>query len=226
MLTFCKLFWGLTPKVHPQSLSVNKDTSLNTINIKIVYLSSFFTQSMLEALISSKTRVKLLLKFFLNSKSEGYLRGLEQEFGESTNSIRLELNRFEEAGMLKTESSGNKKFFKANTEHPLFQEVHNILMKYIGVDKIIDKVVRRLGDVEQVYLVGSLSKGIDHKIIDLIFFGDIDKEYLVRLIDRVEEHLSRKIRYITYSIEEKDEILEQHPAGLLLWSRKSDLNET
>jgi hypothetical protein len=181
---------------------------------------------MLEALISSKTRVKLLLKFFLNSKSEGYLRGLEQEFGDSTNSIRLELNRFEEAGMLKTESSGNKKYFKANTDHPLFQEVHNILMKYIGVDKIIEKVVQRLGEVEQVYLIGSLSKGIDHKIIDLIFFGNIDKEYLVRLIDRVEEHLSRKIRYITYSFEEQDEILKQHPDGLLLWSRKKELDET
>jgi hypothetical protein len=180
---------------------------------------------MLEALISSKTRVKLLLKFFLNSKSEGYLRGLEQEFGESTNSIRLELNRFEEAGMLKTESSGNKKFFKANTEHPLFKEVNNILKKYIGVDKIIEKVVNRLGEVEYVYLVGSLSKGIDHKIIDLIFIGNVDKEYLVRLIDRAEEHLSRKIRYITYTSEEKDEILLQHPDGLLLWSRKDEMNE-
>lgn len=181
---------------------------------------------MLETLISSKTRVKLLLKFFLNSKSEGYLRGLEQEFGESSNSIRLELNRLEKAGMLKKESSGNKKFFKANTKHPLFTEVNNILKKYIGVDKIIEKVVNRLGDVEHVYLVGSLSKGIDHKIIDLIFFGNIDKEYLVRLIDRVEEHLSRKIRYITYSCEEQEEILKQHPDGLLLWSRKDGENES
>ncbi len=189
---------------------------------KHLYLSKIFTQSMLEALISSKTRVKLLLKFFLNSKSEGYLRGLEQEFGESTNSIRIELNRFEKAGMLKTESSGNKKFFKANTEHPLFQEVHNILRKYIGVDTIIEKVINRLGNVEQVYLVGSLSKGIDHKIIDLIIFGDVDKEYLVRLIDRVEEHLSRKIRYLTYSMAEHDEILKVYPDGLLLWSRKQD----
>ena len=162
----------------------------------------------------------------MNSKSEGYLRGLEQEFGESSNSIRLELNRLEKAGMLKKETSGNKKFFKANTKHPLFREVNNILKKYIGVDKIIEKVVNRLGDVEHVYLVGSLSKGIDHKIIDLIFFGNIDKEYLVRLIDRVEEHLSRKIRYITYSCEEQEEILKQHPDGLLLWSRKDGENES
>jgi len=179
---------------------------------------------MLEALISSKTRVKLLLKFFLNSKTEGYLRGLEQEFGESTNGIRVELNRFEEAGMLESATSGNRKYFKANTKHPLFNEMHNILKKYIGVDKIIEKVVENLGDVDHVYLVGSLSKGIDVQIIDLVFFGNIDKEYLVRLIDRVEEHISRKIRYLTYTSDELKTVLEDYPDALLLWSKK-ELNE-
>lgn len=65
---------------------------------------------MIETLISSKTRVKLLLKFFLNSKATAYLRSLEEEFGESTNAIRLELNRFEDAKMLTSEPDGKKKF--------------------------------------------------------------------------------------------------------------------
>ncbi len=74
---------------------------------------------MLETLISSKTRIKLLLKFFLNSKTTSYLRGLESEFGDSTNAIRLELNRLEKAGMLTAFMQGNKKMFTANTDHPL-----------------------------------------------------------------------------------------------------------
>ena len=71
---------------------------------------------MIETLISSKTRIKLLLKFFLNSNTTSYLRGLEGEFGESSNAIRVELNKLEEAGMLSSEVKGNKKMFKANTE--------------------------------------------------------------------------------------------------------------
>jgi hypothetical protein len=47
---------------------------------------------MLQALITSRTRIKLLLKFFLNSSNTSYLRDLAAEFGESTNAIRLELN--------------------------------------------------------------------------------------------------------------------------------------
>ena len=86
---------------------------------------------MIETLISSKTRIKLLLKFFLNSKNKAYLRNLAQEFGESTNAIRLELNRLEKAGMLTSNMEGNKKIFQTNIQHPLFQEIHSIVLKYV-----------------------------------------------------------------------------------------------
>jgi predicted transcriptional regulator len=136
---------------------------------------------MIEALISSKTRIKLLLKFFLNSNTKAYLRGLESEFGESSNAIRLEINRFEQAGMLKAEMVGNKKIFQANIEHPLFGEIHNILLKHVGIDHVIEQVVNRLGKVDRVFLIGDFSKGSDSNMIDLIFIGDIDTSYLINL---------------------------------------------
>lgn len=176
---------------------------------------------MIETLISSKTRIKLLLKFFLNSKNRAYLRGLEGEFGESSNAIRQELNRFEKAGMLVSNFSGNKKIFQANTKHPLFGEIHNILLKYVGLDKIIQDVIERLGNVEKVFVVGEYAKGLDSQIIDLIFIGNIDKGYLVNLIDKVEALINRKIRYLIYSQEEFNQLdwekVESEP--LLLWSK-------
>jgi hypothetical protein len=94
------------------------DTGRETNYFRVLLLLNLHT--MIETLISSKMRIKLLLKFFLNSRSRSYLRGLETEFGDSTNAIRLELNRFEKAGMLKSYTEGNKKFFQANTDHPLY----------------------------------------------------------------------------------------------------------
>ena len=175
---------------------------------------------MIEALISSKTRIKLLLKFFLNSNTSSYLRGLESEFGESSNSIRLELNRFEKAGMLTTSNQGTQKLFQANTTHPLFREIHNIVLKQIVFDKIIDNVVQRLGKVKEVYVSGDFAKGKNSPIIDLVFIGNIDKSYLVELIEKVEKIISRKIRYVIYSEDEKKAInwdqFEVEP--LLLWT--------
>ena len=183
-------------------------------------MSNFVTQ-MIETLISSKTRIKLLLKFFLNSSTTAYLRSLEGEFGESSNAIRVELNRLENAGMLRSESQGNKKIFQANTQHPLFKEVHNIMLKHIGLDHVIENVIKRLGAVKQVFLVGEFSRGLDSQIIDLIFVGDIDKSYLIHLIDKSEELIKRKIRYLIYS-EAEFETVEWNtlePDPLLLWSR-------
>lgn len=176
---------------------------------------------MIEALISSKTRVKLLLKFFLNSNSKAHLRGLESEFSETSNAIRLEINRFEEAGMLKSEFKGNKKIFQANLEHPLFNEIHNILLKQVGLDRVVEDVVKRLGEVERVFLVGEFSKGLDSDIIDLIFIGNIDVNYLVQLIEKTEKLVKRKIRYVTYSEQESTNIdwSKYKPFPLLLWSK-------
>ncbi len=176
---------------------------------------------MIETLISSRTRIKLLLKFFLNSSSRSYLRGLESEFGDSTNAIRQELNRFEKAGMLRAYTEGNKKYFQANTDHPLFKEIHNILIKYIGFDTIVDTVIERLGEIREVYLIGQLSNGLDSPVIDLLLTGDIDENYLVNLIRKAEGLIHRKIRYIIYRTEEIPAIdwkqFETKP--LLLWSR-------
>lgn len=177
---------------------------------------------MIETLISSKTRIKLLLKFFLNSKTTGYLRNLESEFGESTNAIRQELNRFEGAGMLTSGMEGNKKVFRANTGHPLFEEVHKILLKYVGLDKVIEHVIKRLGNVEQVFLAGEMAKGLDSTVIDLIIVGEPDKNYLVDLIEKAEKLIKRKVRYLVYSVDDfqKDAGLSDTPS-LLLWSNPS-----
>jgi predicted nucleotidyltransferase len=179
---------------------------------------------MIETLISSKTRIKLLLKFFLNSNTSSYLRGLETELGESSNGIRLELNRFEKAGMLTSYNQGNKKYFKANQNHPLFKDVHNIVLKYIGFDKIIEKVIERLGDVSEVYIIGDFAKGKDSSIIDLLFIGKVNKNYLIELIEKAEKLIKRKIRYVCFeSLEHIGDGYELNiEDSLLLWSLEDE----
>lgn len=175
---------------------------------------------MLGTLITSKTRIKLLLKFFLNSNNTAYLRSLEPEFGESTNAIRQELNRFEDAGLLVSLSEGNKKIYKANTKHPLFPEINGLLMKHIGLDKIVEKVVNKLGRLEAVYLVGEIAKGKNSKVIDLWFVGDkIDKKYLLDLMEKAEQMINRKIRYIILDDKELQDFLNTNNKNefLLLW---------
>lgn len=176
---------------------------------------------MLETLISSKTRIKLLYKFFLNSNATSYLRGLEEEFNESTNSIRLELNKFETAGFLTSTTDGNKKLFKANVDHPLFKEINRIVLKLVGIEHIVDYILQRIGKLEKVYLVGSLARGIDGDVIDLVLVGDINKPYLVELIGKAEKKIGKKIKFICYlpSEFELSKIKEPGLHPLLIWGK-------
>lgn len=180
---------------------------------------------MLEALITSKTRIKLLLKFFLNSNNTGYLRSLEPEFGESTNAIRYELNKFSKAGLLLTEQDGNKKVYKANTGHSLYPVIHRLLIKYVGIDEILTKVVNKIGQLEKVYLVGDLAKGIESSLIELYFFGNnIDEKYLIKLLNKTENIINRKVNYLIFAIPQNNTNLPlaEPEDSLLLWKREPE----
>lgn len=173
---------------------------------------------MLESLITSQTRIKLLIRFFLNSNTSSYLRGLADEFNESTNAIRIELNRLEKAGLLTSWLESNKKMYSANTKHPLFKDIHNILLKHVGIDKVVNEVIKNLGNISRAYLGGKMAAGHDSRIIDIILVGcGIDLSYLVKLTANVEKMTNRKIRTLTIAPEEEREYMSNEKHTLLLW---------
>ena len=151
---------------------------------------------MLESLITSKTRIKLLLKFFINPGTKAYLRELAKEFGESTNSVRLELNRLTKANLLVSKNRGRTVLYNANTEHTFFRDIQRIALKYVGIDHIADNIVQSLGDVKYAYIIGDYAKGVDSGIIDLIIIGEIDQKILQQFIEKTEKLINRKIRYM------------------------------
>lgn len=176
---------------------------------------------MLDTLVTSKTRLKLILKFFLNSSSSAYLKELAKEFGESSNAVRLELNRFEQAGLLELKVSGNKKLYYANVVHPLYNDIHSIISKTIGIDHIIDEVVTKLGDVEEAYLTGDFAIGKNGKTIDILLIGnDVNKNFINLLIDKAESLINRKIRYLILSYKEAEEHLREEKGAMLIWKRE------
>jgi hypothetical protein len=181
---------------------------------------------MIGSLITSQTRIKLLRKFFLNSHTQGHLRGLETEFGESSNSIRIELNRFEEAGLLTSLRDGNKKVYQANRKHPLFSDIHNIIMKETGLDQVIEKVIHRIGNLFAVYLTGDFARGKDSEVIELILVGEeIDREYLARKVTQAEELVGRKVHYVVLNPSEAVKHLAGFNAADLfpLWNSEESL---
>ena len=170
-------------------------------------------------LISSKTRIKLLVRFFFNPKTRSYLRELAKEFSVSTNSVREELNQLTKTGLLNSQKDGRQVFYKANTKHPLFPELKSMVSKVMGIDQVIDGIVNRLGKLERAYLIDDYAEGKDSGIIDLLLVGDIDQYHLNDLSRKTERYINRKIRSLVLSKEEYNDLrpkLEQR-SRVLIW---------
>lgn len=157
---------------------------------------------MLDSLITSKTRVKLLLKFFMNPETRSYLRSLAEEFGESTNAVRVELNRLEKAGILESSPDGRTRLYRANRKHPLFPDIISLVKKFTGIDQLIDMVLSKLGNVELALVTGDYARGVDSGIIDVVIVGDVDRRYLEHLVGMAEEMIQRKIRSLVLRVDE------------------------
>ena len=164
--------------------------------------------------------MKLLLRFFVNQDLSGYLQGLSKELDENSNSIRVELNRLEEAGMLQSELDGRRKLYRVNKKHPLTSDLTSMLRKVTGIDSIVERVVDRIGDnLEQVWILGSLAQGIDSKTIEVLLIGnDLDDDYITNLLSKAEKHVGKDISYTISG----QPFIEQVNSGLLVWQKHTE----
>jgi len=174
---------------------------------------------LLDGLITSKTRNKLLLKFFINPDTISYLRELAGEFGESTNAVRLELNSLTNAKILNKEKVGNTVAYKANNKHPLFKDIRNIILKSVGIDKVIYSIIENIGRPQLILLTGDYANGRDTGIIDIVIVGKVDKSNIEKYIAQAEKVIDRKVRYLTLSEDEFDKLRDkfQKDGMLILW---------
>lgn len=180
--------------------------------------------SILSSLITSKTRINILMRLFLNPSQQAYLRELADEFTISTSQVSEELQQLSQAGLLKSNKAGRQINYHADTEHPLFPELQSMVKKALGMDQILESIIERLGNVELAFLIDDYAQGKDSGLIDLVLVGDIDGTNLDDLVKKTEKYIARKIRTLCletneyFSLKEK---LEKRPQ-LILWQKIED----
>ena len=149
---------------------------------------------MLNSLITSKTRLRVLVKFFIRAANKGHLNALASEFGESTNGVRKELNKLKDAGYLISNKEQNKVIYRANTEHPLYSVLQQLVKKHLRLDEMVEAIVRRIGDVQKIILIGDYAKGIDSGLIEVLLIAkNINENYIIELEKKLKNKIGRKV---------------------------------
>ena len=165
---------------------------------------------MLSEFTTSKTRLRLLIKFFISQANTGYLNGLATEIGESINSIRKELNHFHGAGYLEKVRVNNKVEYKANSKHPLFDILQRIVLKHLGLEDIVETVLERMGCVKKMILVGEYAKVNDSELIEVfLIVNNLNMDYIAQLEYKIEKLIKRKVSFYLASkfISDRDNII-------------------
>tara|TARA_B100001989_G_scaffold248225_1_gene221558 strand:+ start:296 stop:766 length:471 start_codon:yes stop_codon:yes gene_type:complete len=139
----------------------------------------------------------MLIKFFVSAANNGYLNGLATEFKESTNSIRKELNNLSGAGYLVKSKKNNKIIYNANTSHPMFAVLQKIVRQHLGLEEIVETVIKRIGDVDKIALTGEYAKGVDSGNVEIIINGTkVNYDYLERILPKIKKKIGRKVTFL------------------------------
>lgn len=152
--------------------------------------------SIFDGLITSKMRVRILMRLFLNPSQQSYIRELADEMGASSSQVSEELKKLTATGLLHTEKKGRQINYSANREHPLYPELHSMVKKALGMDHILESILERLGDLDRVILLDDYAQGRDTGIIDLLLVGNINQDNLLDIIAKTEKYIGRKIRHL------------------------------
>lgn len=157
-------------------------------------------------IITSKVRVKILELFLSNAKEMYHVRGIVREIGEEINAVRRELDHLESIGFLKKEPRGNRIYYWAKTEYPLYQDLLSITAKSKGLGAAIIENRAKIGKISFVMFSGRMvrekERGKDDEV-DILVVGEVVLPELASLI-RAEE--SKRGKEINYTVMTKDEL--------------------
>jgi DNA-binding HxlR family transcriptional regulator len=172
----------------------------------------------LDSIFSGKIRVALLTKLILNPVSKVYLRGLERDLGVSSNTVRLELNKLQEMRLIQVQEEDKNskvKYYIVNQAHPMFQSLRGVILQFAGLDQIVDQIIKKIGNLDQVYLTGELAEGKNSPFVDLVMVGNVDRQYLYQLIEKVEPLINKKVRVGVFGKDEFQVGILENTGGYL-----------
>lgn len=150
---------------------------------------------MLEHLFSSRTRVKLLKIFLSNPKKDYFIRELTRKIKERINSVRRELENLEKLGLIVAETTGQKKFYRVDSNFILFPEMRALILKsQMTVEKDFAKNIKQVGQISYLVLTGIFT-GVEDLQTDILIVGKVNRTKLSRLINKFRKELDKQIRF-------------------------------
>ena len=166
----------------------------------------------LDALFTSQARVEVLKLFFLRSSGRHYLREISSLTDQPVRAIQRELARLEDAGLLISSVEGNRKYFRANRQSPVFPDLRALMVKTTGIGDQLKKVLQERSDaIRSAFIFGSFARGSETSTsdIDLMVISDMTSRELSGYLSPLKAELDRELNPVTIRVHEFQENVEK-----------------
>lgn len=159
---------------------------------------------MLNDLLISKVRVKILELFLGNPEASYHVRDIVRRVSEEINAVRRELARLEKVGLLNSEWRANRRFYSVKKDFIFYPELLSIINKSVGLGGALIKNKAKLGKVKYAMLSGSFVRGkpYNQNEVDLFIIGTIVLPELGSLVREEEARRDREINFTPMTEEE------------------------
>jgi len=157
--------------------------------------------NLLAQLLSSQVRAEIFGLLFDGRKASIHLRDLQRKSGMAIGSIQKEIAHLKEMDIVVPERDGNRLYYAANSEHPLYREICGLVEKTSGIAERLKTALKSLPGIECAFIFGSIAKGKEkgHSDIDLIVIGDLGLRALAPKLKELTNRMEREINPHVFS---------------------------
>ena len=153
-----------------------------------------------------ETRRAILATMLLEPQRSWYLSDLAAHLGRrNPSSLQRELDSLVSAQIVVRREEGNRVYFQANQNSPIYPELAGLLAKTTGLVEIVGRTIRPFQRrVKVAFIHGSLARGEEHAAsdVDLLVVGDVGLSELSQALRPAEDKLARPINAATYAADE------------------------
>lgn len=154
--------------------------------------------------LKSELTKSLLNYFFINPHESLYVNELSRNLKLDKRNLVKKLKELETEGVLKSEARGNLKLYSINRKYPLYSEYEKIILKTLGFEDKLRKVLKNTSGVIESYLYGSYAQNkMDvHSDVDLLVIGDHDIKILQKEITKIQKEIGREMNIVNMNLQE------------------------
>lgn len=159
--------------------------------------------SILADILSNRARAEIFRLLFSGRSAQLHNREIVRRSGMSESAVRRELGKLTKLDLLKRRKDGNRVYYGANCDHPLYPEIHGLALKTAGLVDVLRSALEG-SDIRVAFVFGSIARGTEKagSDVDLMVIGNLGLRKLTELLTGVDNTIDREVNPHVLTVKE------------------------